>query len=468
MAGAAAKSTGGTGAVHAEGDARPSLTSDLDVDVCVVGGGLAGLTAALEAARGGSSVAVLEAQRIGWGASGHHLGAVMPGFGVPIAELMERVGYDATRALWALAREGADHVRALAASGAMCGVTLSEGALEVSNVDIGDALIGRLQTLGEDLGVEVEGWQAERVRSVLGTGRYFHAIHYPHAFQIHGPYVQGLAALAEQAGVRIFEDTPVLSIDAGGIRKRVMTPSARLRCADIVLAGNVHLGSPARRLTATLLPVWRYAALTGPLGPRLAEVIAFTGSVADTDGIDQFRVIDGDRLLWASPETTWPVEPRRFAGAIRRRIATVFPALGAVPLAEVWSGVAGLTVHGMPQVGRLRPGLWVASGFGRQGLATSAMGGRLVARGITQGDDRWRLFSPFELVWAGGAPGRIAGQVAFGWQRAAASAHGVLARYRERARLREAARERARTVRIGTARAHIRARANAAPPPTEP
>ena len=131
--------------------------------------------------------------------------------------------------------------------------------------------------------------------------------------------------------------------------------------------------------------------------------------MTDTDGIDHFRIVDGDRLMWASPETTWAARPQRFAGAIARRIRTIFPQLGKVEIAEVWGGAIGQTVHGMPQIGQLRRGLWVASGFGRQGLNTSAMAGQLIARSILWGDERWRLFSPFELVWAGGPTGRVAG-----------------------------------------------------------
>lgn len=172
------------------------------------------------------------------------------------------------------------------------------------------------------------------------------------------------------------------------------------------------MGASGQRLAATLLPTWRYAALTEPVGERLTNAITFQGSVADTDDIDHFRVVDGDRLLWSSPETTWQANPHRFAKSIQRRIAAVFPKLGPVKIAESWSGVFGQTVHGMPQIGQLRQGLWVLSGFGRQGLNTTAMGGQLVARSILSGDDRWRLFAPFELVWAGGTAGRIAGQAA--------------------------------------------------------
>jgi hypothetical protein len=169
--------------------------------------------------------------------------------------------------------------------------------------------------------------------------------------------------------------------------------------------------------------------------------VKFKGSVTDTDGVDHFRIVDGDRLMWASPETTWAARPERFAGAIARRIRTIFPQLGNVEIGETWGGAVGQTVHGMPQIGQLRRGLWVASGFGRQGLNTSAMAGQLIARSILWGDERWRLFSPFELVWAGGPTGRVAGHVVGMWGRGSSAAAGTLARYRERARSRENIRE---------------------------
>jgi glycine/D-amino acid oxidase-like deaminating enzyme len=440
---------------------RARLSFDLDVDICIVGAGLAGLTVAIEAARLGASVAVLEGRNVGWNASGHQLGTVMPGYALPLGELIERVGFEDARELWALSKLGAEHVRSLATEENMPGIALSEGALEVSNVDVGDQLISRLQMLSEDFETEVEGWQVDRVRSELKTDRYFHGVYYPKAFQLDGrQYVHGLASLARRAGARIFEDTPVVSIDPSGIRKRIVTPSARLRASHIVLAGNIHLGAPLRRLSETLLPVWRYAGVTAPLGDRLAEVIAFRGSVTDTDGIDHFRIVDGDRLMWASPETTWAARPKRFTGAIAGRMRTIFPKLGKVEIADAWGGAVGQTVHGMPQIGQLRKGLWVASGFGRQGMNTSAMAGQLIARSILWGDDRWRLFSPFELVWAGGPVGRVAGYFVGLWGRGSSAAAGALARHRERVRIQERIRE----ARIAEANRHAGTRPSASRP----
>src|SRR5438477_6127507 len=142
--------TSATNGPDDEAPFRARLSFDLDVDICVVGAGLAGLTVALETARLGASVAVLEGRHVGWNASGHHLGTVMPGFGLPIGEIIERVGFEDTSELWSLSKEGAEFVRSLATEELMPGIGLSEGALEVSNVDAGDQLISRLQMLNED------------------------------------------------------------------------------------------------------------------------------------------------------------------------------------------------------------------------------------------------------------------------------------------------------------------------------
>src|SRR6201987_941164 len=130
--------------------ARTRLSIDLDVDVCVIGAGLAGLTVALECARLGASVAVLEGRQLGWNASGHQLGTVMPGFSLSLGDLIARVGLESARELWALSKEGGEFVRANARQDLMPGLSLSDGVLQVSNIDAGDQLINRLQMLTAD------------------------------------------------------------------------------------------------------------------------------------------------------------------------------------------------------------------------------------------------------------------------------------------------------------------------------
>jgi gamma-glutamylputrescine oxidase len=395
---------------------RTQLTFDVDADVCVIGGGLAGLTTAREIARRGWSVVLLESRRLAWNASGRNDGFVLPGFAESMDTVVARVGLDHAKALWNLSEMGLRYVRTTIAETRMPGVAPVAGWLKVSKIDNGDEVLADVQLYGE-LGAEIEGWPAERVRQVLKSDHYFHAMHLPRAFHMHPlNYALGLAEAAEAAGVRIFENTPVISFDAGGVRKRIVTPSARLRANHIVLACNVHLGSLLRRVSGTLIPIWSYVITTKPLGQRLAEAVTYRGAVSDTDlANNHYRIVDGDRLLWSGRSTTWEYDPARFVKALQADIAEIYPHLGEVEVEYAWSGVLGNPLHRMPQIGELSPGLWLASGFGGHGLNTTAMAGNVLAQAIVEGDDTWRLFAPFELVWAGGSLGRAAMQVYYWW-----------------------------------------------------
>jgi glycine/D-amino acid oxidase-like deaminating enzyme len=398
---------------------RPRLTFDVDVDVCVVGGGLAGLTVAREVARRGWSVVVLEARRIAWDASGRNCGFVLPGFGADVRRMVERVGIDRAKALWRLSEAGVAYVRETIRATEMPGAELvAAGWLDVSKVDRGDEMLSIASVLGQELGAAIEGWPAEQVRAVLKSESYFHAIHYPRAFHIDPlAYAHGLAKAALAAGALIFEETPATAIDPAGVRKRIATPKARVRAAHIVLAGNAHLGALAPGLAETVLPVTGTVAVTAPLGPQLGEAIAFRGAVSDSRSANyHYRIVGGDRLMWAGGAELWPSTPRAVAKRFQAAIARTFPQLGKVTFEHAWSGTMGFSVHRMPQVGEVVPGLWLASAFGAHGINTSAMAGELIAAAITEHDDRWRLFLPYELVWAGGRLGRLAQRVG-SWSR---------------------------------------------------
>ena len=391
---------------------RPRLAVDLDVDACVIGGGLAGLTAARELAKSGWSVVLLEANRIASGASGRNTGFVLPGFAADANKLVGRVGFERTRSLWALSQAGVDYVRdTIAAEGAIA-TDPQDGWLYVSKVDNGDEIVRNVRLLG-DLGCEIEGWPTDRVRAVLHSERYFHAIHYLKALSIHPlNYALSLAAAAERDGARIFENTPALSIDPQGVRKRIVTPSARLRANHVVIAGNVQIGGLIPRIASTLIPITPYVITTAPLGAQLAEAISFRGAVSDTDRSDNhYRIVGGDRLMLSGRATTWARNPRRYIRALSRDIRKTYPQLKDIEVDYAWRGTLGNTVHRMPQIGELGAGVWLASGFGGHGLNTTAMAGNLIARAIVNNDQTWREFSAFELVWAGGVAGRIGVQI---------------------------------------------------------
>ena len=398
---------------------RAALTAALDVDVCVIGAGLAGLTTAREIARAGWSVAVVEARQVAWNASGRNCGFVLPGFAAPARNIVERVGVGQGKELWGLSQAGLEYVRATIRDTGMEGAMDGDGWLNVSKFDDAEGALATLDLLGRTLGAEVEGWATDRVRDVLKSDRYFNAIHFPRAFHLHPlNYARGLAAAAEAAGAHIFEDTPAVAIDPAGVRKRVETPKGRLRAAHIVLAGNVHVGKLMPRVAATLLPLWTYVAVTAPIGPRLLEAVNYYGAVSDGERADNhYRIVDGDRLLISGRVTTWEADPRRFASGLTGDIRRLYPQLGDIRIEHRWSAVLGRTIHGMPQIGELSPGIWLASGFGGHGLNTTAMAGSLVARAIVDGDDAWRLFLPFELIWTGGLAGRVVAQIGYWWTR---------------------------------------------------
>ena len=212
----------------------------------------------------------------------------------------------------------------------------------------------------------------------------------------------------------------------------------------MVLAGNVQLGALMPDIAATLLPVTTFVMVTEPLGDKLHELVRYRGAVSDTNRADNhYRIVGENRLQWSGRMRAWQADPRRIGKGLVADIERNYPGLGKVEIAHLWSGTLGRTVHRMPQIGEISPGVWLASGFGGHGLNTTAMGGELVARGIVEGDQTWRLFAPYELVWAGGKLGRVLAQGLY-WARTPGEKFSAgVARFRERRRLAKAARQKA-------------------------
>jgi glycine/D-amino acid oxidase-like deaminating enzyme len=362
---------------------------------------------------------------------------VSPGYSAQIEKIVERIGLPAAKALWELSEAGVQYVHDTIEEIGGRGIVAGKGALDVFKTPDAGRAMTRLRLLQEEMAVEVEGWPVERVRDALRTSRYFDAVYFPSAFQINPlAYALGLADAAERAGARVFENTQAVSVDPAGVRKRIETPHGRVRAGHVVLAGNVHLGSVAQHLADTLVPITAFTGVTQSLGGRLSEAVTFSGAVSDSGSY--YRIVSGDRLLWTASASVG-ARLKWIQRWLERAVRVTYPQLGPVQFEQLWPAEMGFAVHGMPQIGEVQPGVWLASAFGGQGLNTSAMAGDLIARAIVEGDDTWRRFLPFELVWAGGRVGRTVVRAAAWWRHESEAVAALAVRQRaELQRKREA------------------------------
>jgi gamma-glutamylputrescine oxidase len=425
---------------------RPRLTQDVDTGVCIVGAGFAGLWTAHALVRRGYDVVVLEAGTVAGQASGRNGGIVSAGYAERLSRIVERVGIDQAKALYALSRQGMDLISSVLAEG-VAGVDAVPGRLNVQRYDDLDGARRQADYLGEHFGHEMLVWQTERVRETLKTERYYQALHDADAFAIHPLNLAlALAAEIEKRGGRIFEQTLAIGADLEGVRKWVATERGRVRSQDVVFCGSAFIGDGFPALARTILPVSTYMCATEPIPDKLAETIRYGGAIADTRRAGDYYRVAGGRLLWGGRISTRTRPPRNLGKKLSRDIARVFPDLKGVTVEHAWSGVMGYAIHRMPQIGMLRPGAWVASGFGGHGLNTSAMAGELISTAIVDHDERWRQFIPFGLVWAGGAIGRRTTQLVYWSMQVRDKIDEAKAKRKERQAKRMAAAEAARKV----------------------
>ena len=394
--------------------AYPPLEEEAAAEVCVVGGGLAGLTTALELARRGRSVRLLEARRIAWGASGRNAGFVLPGFALDMERIAARVGLPAAQALYRLSAEGAGYVRAhLAARNPA--IEMGRGFLLAMRSADADGARRLAEGLARDYGRETEVWDHERTRAVLSSRRYHAALHDPAGFHIHPlNYAASLAAAAAEAGALLHEASPALSLERRGGVLRVATPAGAVAAESVVLCTSGYGRGLAPALDRAVVPVATYIAVTPPLGEMLDLAVQSEAAIADTRRAgDYYRRVGGDRLLWGGRITTRQSEPRRLGALLGADMAAVYPQLDGVAMEQAWSGLMGYCLHKMPLIGQIAPGLWTATAFGGHGLNTTAMAGCLLAAALAEGDDSWRRFAAFAPRWAGGPFARPGLQLAY-------------------------------------------------------
>lgn len=383
-------------------------------DVCVVGGGLAGLTAALELARRGRQVTLLEAQRVGWGASGRNGGSVSPAFSAGADLIRRRVGQRGYEDLYRLSIEGVDIIRDNIRDLAIDDAQKVDGRLRVLRYDDADQL-RRYCDEQRQFGREVRLLGRDEVRELLLSDAYFQGIYDPASFHFHPlNYARALARECVRLGVRIHEDSPVQSADLSGAVKRLATPGASIEAQTVLIATGGYTGGLVPALRRAMLPIATYILLTEPLGDRVREAIRTDAAIGDTRRAgNYYRVVEGGRISWGSHITTRIDDPPDLAESLRAELLSVYPQLAGVRVEVAWSGRMAYARHLMPQIGQLQPGVWYCTAFGGHGMNTTAIGGRVAAEGICGDSERYRQFAPFGLDWAGGPLGMAAVQLTY-------------------------------------------------------
>ncbi|WP_085033320.1 NAD(P)/FAD-dependent oxidoreductase [Ensifer aridi] len=395
---------------------RPVLSEVIECETVIVGGGLAGLTTALQLARAGQSVVVLEAESVGFGASGRNGGFVSPGFATGSAEIARRAGDETARQLHLLSIEGVDFVRETIEALKIDGARPQPGVMGVVRYDDGNSLKAHADELKRAYGYELDYLDAEQVRSVLKSKRYFHGLRDRRAFHMHPlNYLRGLADELERLGGRIYEGSAATGSALGGAEKVVSTARGRVKGRQVVFTTGGYTGSLNGRLKRSFLPIATYVMVSEEAPELLCDAIATTDAVGDNRRAgDYYRLVDGGRrLLWGGRITTRAASPATLATELRREMVGTYPQLKDLKTELAWSGLMSYARHLMPQIGELQPGVWYCTAFGGHGLNTTAIGGKLVAEGILGQSDRYKLFKPFGLVWAGGYAGLAVAQLTY-------------------------------------------------------
>jgi glycine/D-amino acid oxidase-like deaminating enzyme len=400
-------------ATAVRGDAHPPLAGRAEADVCVIGGGLAGITSALELAKRGKCVVLLEADRLAWGASGRNGGFVSSGFAEGTEEIERKVGLDAAKSLHRLSQHGTEYVRRKI-SELGHGIKTGDGKLVVLRHSDADGLARHRDHMAAHYSEQMELIDAAETRARVPSLRYYQSLYSASGFHIHPlRYALKLADQAAKAGVSIHESTKALAISREGSGFEVVAGAGRIKAAHVLVCVSA-LDRPLHRATGrAVLPVATYVAVTVA---GAGAFIPARHSVSDTRRAgNYFRVVDEERLLWGGAITTRVSEPLRLAMRMKRDMVSVFPQMGDPAIDYAWAGLMGYARHKMPLIGQDKDGIWYATAFGGHGLNTTAMAGLLLSRAIADKDDEFRRFQAYQPIWTGGPFGRAGVQSAYWW-----------------------------------------------------
>lgn len=398
---------------------RSALQGDVDCDVCIVGGGLAGINTAFGLSeRGQNNVVVIDQHRIGWGASSRNGGFVAKGYSAGEDELVKKLGLDGARPLIDLTKTGRRLIRARIHTHHIdCG-PLTPGVLTVSWRNQPGVFETAVHEANKTLDLGQEYWPVEKVREHCKTERYFDGIYSPHDFQFHSlRYIHGLATVIEQRGGKIFENTQALSIVKDGAVWLVKTAQGIIRAKQVVLCCSIYSHGLDKRLERAAFPVQTYVMVTEPVDQAdLAQSINTSHAIYDTRfASDYYRVLPDRRIMWGGRVQLWG-QPHNLAEAMFKDLLKVYPQLEGKTKPDVaWSGLMCYAPHKMPQIGQIEPGYWYNTGYGGHGLVPTTVGGEVVAAAIAGDDQAYKMFAPFGLGYAGGSMGRYVAQMVYWW-----------------------------------------------------
>ena len=393
----------------------PALEQDISASVCIIGGGMAGVATAHGLVDRGVRPVLLEATRIGFGASGRNGGFVSPGYSANINSIIAKVGKDGTRELLTLTRDAMDIIKRRIGNhkDRLCGGT--EGLLNVSWFNQPGQVQRNLDLMNDLMGVEYEYWSREKIRNLYLTDRYYDGYMKPDGFQLHSlNYTRLSARQTEKGGAGIYENSAALKLQHSRNGWKVTSQNGSVTADNIVVCCSGYIGNLVPRLSRSTLSVATYILMTEPLGNRLQTAIRGPYGVSDNRfSSNYYRTLGDGRLFWGGRVSMFNPVGNRLKNIMMKDLLHVYPQLRGIKADVAWGGLMGYATHKMPQIGQLEPGFWYCQGFGGSGMTTTIAGGEVVSAAIANNEEQYQLFSPFGLNYAGKPFGPAIAQSAY-------------------------------------------------------